>query len=119
MKAFARVTEKYMNDNDLLMKAIDSYELYTSSEKAVLKTLIKLSSSDDMAIISVLNLSNISNVSRPIVYKALNILEEHKVIERVNRYKGRLSCFTVKQNKLNEIIKHYNLRENILHEMKK
>lgn len=118
MAALARVIERFMDNKDLLMEAIDHYELYTPSERAVLKTLVKLCV-DDIAIITVLNLSEISHVSRPIVYNALKSMEEDRVIERTKRYKGRLSCFTVKQNKLNDIIKHHNLRKNILHEMKK
>jgi len=95
-----------MKDPQILFDAINNYDLYTNTEKVVLKTLINISI-DNVAIISVKKLTVLSNVSRPMVYKALATLERDVVVERTIYGTSKKSSFTIKQNKLYEIIKHY------------
>lgn len=95
-----------MKDIQLVLNAINNYDLYTNTEKIVLKTLIDISV-DNIAVISVKKLTLLSQVSRPMVYKALSTLEKDGVIERVIHGTSKKSSFTIKQNELYRIIKHY------------
>ena len=95
-----------MKDKELLMKAIDNYDLYTPHERKVLKTLL-LISIDDVAITSILKLSKLSKVSRPVVYKALAAFIKHELIEEIKDARNILNAFKLKRDKLEEIQKHY------------
>ena len=113
----------YSNNNsvynqDLLMEAIDNYDMYTLSEKIVLKTLIELAIKD-VVIISVLKLSQMTKVSRPIVYKALELFEENKLIKRIKKPKSKVSHFNINSIMFDDIIKNYVLQQNIINRIKK
>lgn len=95
-----------MKDKELLMKAIDSYDLYTPSERKVLITLL-LIAVDDVSITSILKLSKLSKVSRPVVYKALAAFIKHEVVEKIKDERNVLNVFKLKRNKLEEIQRHY------------
>ena len=95
-----------MKDKELLMKAIDSYDLYTPHERKVLKTLL-LISIDDVAITSILKLSKLSKVSRPVVYKATATFIKHELIENIKDERKVLNLFKLKRNKFEKIQKHY------------
>lgn len=106
-----------MKDKELLMRAIDNYDLYTPSVALILKTLIELSV-DDIAVVSILRLSKLTKVSRPIIYKAIQTFEESGIIERVRKPQHKTSCFYIKPNKLMYIIENYKRQENILNKAK-
>ncbi len=97
-----------MKDKELLLKAIDSYDLYTPAAKKVLKTLMDISI-NNIAIISVKKLTQLSTISRPIVYKALATLQKDNVIERMIQGTSKKSSFTIKYNRLSEIEQYYKL----------
>lgn len=99
-----------MKDKELLIKAIDSYDLYTPHERKVLKTLL-LISIEDVAITSILKLSKLSKVSRPVVYKALAAFKKHELIEEIKDARNILNAFKLKRNKLEEIQKHYEVQK--------
>lgn len=103
-----------MKDQELLLEAIDSYDLLTSSGKIVLKSLIKLAI-DDVIIINIKELSKLSKVSRPAVYSSLKILEDNGLIERQTNPGSRLSSFLLKPQRFNAIINYYTVRKNLLH----
>ena len=102
-----------IEDKELLLEAIDNYDVYTPSVATVLKILIELSV-DDVVIISVLKLSKLTKISRPVVYKALETFEETGIIERIKKPQHKTSCFYLKANKLKHIIEHYKRQKNIL-----
>jgi DNA-damage-inducible protein D len=104
-----KIKEETMKDKELLMKAIDNYDLYTPHERKVLKTLL-LISIDDVAITSILKLSKLSKVSRPVVYKALAAFIKHELIEEIKDARNILNAFKLKRNKLEEIQKHYEVQ---------
>ncbi|CAB4124149.1 MarR-type HTH domain containing protein [uncultured Caudovirales phage] len=103
-----------MKDKELLLKAIDDYDLLTQSGKIVLKSLIKLAI-DDVVIINIKELSKLSKVSRPAVYSSLKILEDSGFIERQTSPGSRLSSFLLKPQRFNTIINYYTVRKNFLH----
>lgn len=99
-----------MKDKELLMEAIDNYDLYTPHERKVLKTLL-LISIDDVAITSILKLSKLSRVSRPVVYKALAVFKKHELLEEIKDERNISNAFKLKKNKLEEIQRHYEIQK--------
>ena len=100
-----------MKDKEFLLESIDHYALLTPACKIVFKTLIKLAV-DEVVIINVKDLSNLSSISRPAIYSSLIVLEEQKLVERKNKPKGRLSTFILNPQKFQDIIKYYTVRKN-------
>ncbi len=107
MKALARVAERFMNDKNLLIEAIDHYEAYSPSYRKILKTLVELSI-DDIVNISVLQLSKLTLLSRETIYQAFNVMEQDNLIEVVKQAKGKISFIALKAITLNKIIQYYN-----------
>jgi len=105
MKALSYIA-RGMDNKEQLIEAIDNYDLYTPHERTVLKTLL-LISIDDVAIISILRLSKVSKVSRPVVYKALAAFIKHGLIEEIKDIRKVSNTFKIKRNKLQEIVDHY------------
>lgn len=104
-----------MNNNDnkaLLLEAIDNYDLLTPNERKILKTLVKIAV-DDIAVINIKRLSEISKVSRPIIYKAMSTYNQHGLLERAESTRSSLNSFVLKKNSLKNIIKHYVAQKNI------
>ena len=97
-----------MKDRQILLDAINNYDLYNNTEKSVLKTLIDISI-NNVAIVSVKKLTVLSKVSIPMVYKALATLEKDMVVKRVIHGTSKKSSFTINENKLYEITKHFKL----------
>lgn len=98
------------NDKELLFKAIDNYDVLTPSSRKVLKALIDLSI-DDTIIISIVKLSQISSISRPVVYHAIETLKTHQYIEQSKIARNSISYFQLKPNKFKEIIKYYETQQ--------
>jgi len=107
-----------MKDQELLLEAIDHYELLTPSRQLVFKNLIKLSGNKNVATISIKTLSEISKVGRPTVYDTIEILENHGVVQRqiIPGSGKRLSSFILNPAALANIINLYTLQKKIIHE---
>ena len=101
-----------MNDKELLLEAIDNYDLLTPKYRIILKALIELAI-DNVAIISVVKLSEITNVSRPVIYKALEVIKENQYIEQYKKSKNSLTSFIIKPIKLQDIVKYYKNQKNV------
>lgn len=107
MKALKLGTEDYMDSKEELLEAIEQYDILTKKHISVLKILIKISE-DDIANITIKKLAELSNSSKPVVYQAINNLEERKMLEKIKVNKGKFSQFVLKPLKLEEIIKYSN-----------
>jgi len=102
-----------MQDNDMILKAIDSYDVYNTASKAVLKTLVAMPPIENNIIkISINALAEISHLSRQGVYNALKYIERDKVVERFKKSGERVVYFKINENKLNEIYQYYNNLQN-------
>ena len=95
-----------------LIEAIDHYSLFTPKYRSVLKTLINLAVKN-VAIITIKELSELCNTSKPVVYRAFELLEEKEMIQIKKRERSRLSEFILKPKKLEEIIKFYQTHKNV------
>jgi len=102
-----------MKDNDMLLKAIDSYDVYNTASKSVLKTLVAMPPIENNIIkISINALAEISHLSRQGVYNALKYIERDKVVERFKKSGERVVYFKINENKINEICQYYNNLQN-------
>ena len=90
-----------MENKNLILKAIDSYDVYNMASKTVLKTLIASPSIDDSTIkISIKALAEMSHLSIQGVYNALRYIERDKVVERFKKSGERVVYFKIKKKKI-------------------
>ena len=102
-----------MQDNDMILKAIDSYDVYNTASKSVLKTLVAMPPIENNIIkLSINALAEISHLSRQGVYNALKYIERDKVVERFKKSGERVVYFKINENKINEICQYYNNLQN-------
>lgn len=99
-----------MENKELLLKAIDGYDIYKPQGRYILKALVAIAI-DDLAMTTVSRLCELSKVSRQGTYNTLRYLENDRVIERIKNSGTRLSSFRLNRNKLDNIIKYYNQQE--------
>ena len=98
-----------MENKNLILKAIDSYDVYNMASKTVLKTLIASPSIDDSTIkISIKALAEMSHLSIQGVYNALRYIERDKVVERFKKSGERVVFFKINKNKISNICQYYN-----------
>ena len=97
----------------MILKAIDSYDVYNTASKSVLKTLVAMPPIENNIIkISINALAEISHLSRQGVYNALKYIERDKVVERFKKSGERVVYFKINENKINEICQYYNNLQN-------
>ncbi len=102
-----------MKDKELLLEAIDHYALLSPTYRRVLKILVQITI-DNIAIISIKELTRLVGASRISVYHALDLLEKEKFIEKLNIKGSKIGNFAIKPKKLQEIINHYSIKKNII-----
>jgi CTP-dependent riboflavin kinase len=95
-----------MNNKELLLEAIDNYDVYRLPGKNILKALVAASKKDNTVHISIKSLSELSKVSRQGVYNTLRYLEADKIIERNKDHK--LTVFILNVTELEKIVDYYN-----------
>jgi len=100
-------------DKEFLLEAIDNYALLPHSGRVLLKTLITLSI-DELIVTNIKELSRLAGISRPAVYANLRRLEIQGMVERRNNDGSRISSFILKPMNFYPIIKHYEVRKDIL-----
>lgn len=97
-----------MKDKELLIKAIDHYDLVQPPTKAILKTLVAAANEDNTACLSISALAKLSKISRQGSYNIIYSLEEEGILTRAKKHRNRLSMFTLNQEKLDELVSYYN-----------
>lgn len=102
-----------MKDKELLIEAVDNYNILPSATKTVLKTLIKLAKGDNTVEDNILDLSTFSKVSRPSVYTSLKTLEIGGFIHRQHEKGSRFNAIILYPQRLNDIIDHYIIRKKL------
>lgn len=97
----------------LLLAAVEDYELYSISQRAVLKILINVAI-DNVASVNISYLTKAAKLSRASIYAIMKQLENDNFIERM-RIKGtRHDCFKVNKSKLDHIINIYHNKNSLL-----
>jgi hypothetical protein len=102
-----------MKDQELLLQAIDNYNLIPPTGQNVLKTLVRLAV-DDMAVTNAKELNKLCKIARPTIYQAFKLLEEKGFIECHITKGSRSSSFVLKPHRLEKIIEHYTAKKNLL-----
>ncbi len=109
MAKLAYKKEMYMDNKEQLIESIDNYDAYSNGCRKVLKLLVELSI-DDVAHISVAQLSKIALLSREMVYQALCIFQKDGFVELVKKTQGKtgvISNIILKPNRLNQLIQFH------------
>ncbi len=96
---------------DITLKAIENYELYTRSQRDILAALYKLSI-DCTSVIQVSSLSKLIGYSRFTVYKNIKKLQEDGALKLLEGARKSLNHFKLNENKLQLIIDRYNKKKN-------
>ena len=101
-----------MKDRELLLEAIDSYDIYTNAQRAILKVLVNVGI-DNIAAITPLNLHKTTKITKPVIYKALKQFEKDEIIQSLNTDAKKLGMFRISSTKLN-LIKEIYLKTKLL-----
>jgi DNA-binding transcriptional regulator GbsR (MarR family) len=97
-----------MEEKDMILKAIDAYDVYNTASKSVLKTLVASPYMEDNVVkISINALAELSKLSRQGVYNALKYIERDNIVERFKKSGERVVYFKVNKNKIAEISQYY------------
>jgi len=100
---------KPINDNELF-KAIDAYSLLTNTQKTILKAMIHISVNDEV-VATVTDLQNMTKFTRASISAAVSFFDKQGIIE-LSEIRGiKFTGCKLKQNKLQEIIAHYERKQ--------
>jgi hypothetical protein len=102
-----------MKNKELLMKAIDNYDIYVATQKITLKALIDLAI-DGIVTISPTALSKLIKIGRGVIYHNLRIFEEDSFIKSTGKSRNRTTLYKLNEVRLNEIVEIYNKKSKYL-----
>jgi hypothetical protein len=108
----------YMDNKEQLIEAIDNYAGYSSGCRKILKLLVELSI-NDVAYVSVVQLSDISSLSKEKIYQALDLFQKDGFVER---NKGKINTtrgITLKSDKLDQLLQFHNKKIELQKKYKK
>jgi len=92
-----------MNDKELLLEAIDNYDVYSPLQAKILKTFINISI-DDVVIANPRKLSEMINTTRATIYSSLSKLEKDGTIKILKEKGERVYKYKLNRVKLSEIL---------------
>ena len=95
-----------MDKKNMYIEAIQNCDLYTNKQRSILSTLVKVAI-DEVATISPRDLSEISGATKPVVYKAIRLFEEEKLIKSLYSTTKKRGIFKLLKPKLDEIEEIY------------
>jgi len=95
-----------MEYNNLVCNAIDDYNIFTKSQKKILKSLVELSV-DNKVVATIPELMKINGTTRATVATALDFFKQNSFIDVPDMTGIRFSYCTLNAAKLEEIIKHH------------
>jgi Fe2+ or Zn2+ uptake regulation protein len=105
------VYEKGM-ERDMILEAINNYDVYNTATKSVLKSLVTIySEQEKVSKISINALADLSKLSKQGVYNALKYIEKDNTVERFKKSGERVTYFKLNQTKLSEICEYHNKLE--------
>jgi predicted transcriptional regulator len=118
MTKLAYRVEMYMDKKEKLIEAIDNYAGYSSGCRTILKLLVELSI-DNIAYISVMQLSEISSLSKEKIYQALDLFQKDNFIEKnkgkINTTKG----ITLKSDRFDQLVQFHKKKIELQEKYKK
>lgn len=102
-----------MQSSNIVNQAIDDYNLLTKSQKKILKSLIQLSVNNEV-VITIEELSKINQTTRATVTAALELFSKKTIITIPDTTGVRFSSCVINQDKIEEIVQHYNNKSKLL-----
>jgi hypothetical protein len=96
-----------MKNKELLIRAVDNYDLYVETQRLTLKALIDIAI-NGIITISPTALSKLLKIGRGVVYYNLRLLEEDGFIKKIGKGRKRTTSYELNEIKLSEIIEIYN-----------
>lgn len=105
-------------EKNIVLTAINDYDLYTQRQKKILSTLVSVSV-DGVAHISVPSISKVTGLAQNSTYVILRTLEEEGCIVR-ERNKGQKSnAYKLNETKLNQLVRIHHQKQATMNEVKK
>jgi len=101
-----------MEDKEIVIKAVEGYSFYTKPQRKLLKLLMELEN-DYVIKLSILELSNISGISRASIYRIIEIFKKDGILQLPPQSNTRLNTITLVSKEL-EVIKTNYLKKILL-----
>jgi Fe2+ or Zn2+ uptake regulation protein len=95
-----------MEDKEIVIKAVEGYSFYTKPQRKLLKLLMELEN-DYVIKLSILELSNISGISRASIYRIIEIFEKDGILQLPPQSNTRLNTITLVPKELDVIKRNY------------
>lgn len=102
-----------MKNKELLIRAIDNYDIYVETQRLTLKVLIDIAI-NGIVTISPTALSKLLKIGRGVIYHNLRLLEEDGFIKKTGKSRKRTTLYELNEIKLNEIVEIYNKKSKYL-----
>lgn len=102
-----------MENKELLLTAINNYDLYLKSYKDVLSIMVSVAI-DNVAIIDVKSICEITSLSKPVIYKCIARLEKDYFIKKLNPPGEKASAFKLNMDKLQNVLDVYQKKQYLL-----
>ncbi len=99
--------EQYMNDKTELIEAIDNYTVFTLAQRTLLKTLVRINL-NNIVTASVAELCKLTGISKPVVYKSLELFIHQNLIEKMQGPNKGIGILKLNPTQLLEIQQIYN-----------
>ena len=103
-----------MKNNELLLKAINSFDKFSKSQKAILNIVIEFLDESDRANIAIESIVQISGLTKAIIYRSLAKLENCKYITREKKPKEHIGYIRINREELNTIVDFYTKKQKMI-----
>jgi Fe2+ or Zn2+ uptake regulation protein len=101
-----------LENKDLLLEAINSYEMYSNTQNALLKILVMLEI-NNVASVGIQYLMTQLKLSRAQVYNALRNLQNDDAITKIRLKNTKQDSYQLNQEKLDYIVQLYHNKKAI------
>lgn len=102
-----------MGNNMDINSAIENYNILTKSQKKILKSLLEIAVNNEV-IITIEEIAKINKATRATVTTALEVFKKNDIISVPNQTGIRFSSCIINQDKINQMIDHYNNKMKLL-----
>ena len=103
-----------MKNNELLLKAIDSFDKFTKSQKSILTIIIEFLDENDRANITIESISQISHFTKAIIYRSLTKLENSNYITREKEPQEQTGYIKINRKELNTVVEFYTKKQQMM-----
>jgi predicted transcriptional regulator len=102
-----------IDNKELLLAAINDYDHFTKSQKAIVSIILNFEK-EGMANISINSIIEMAGFSKTIVYKNLTKLEKNQIFKREKIANEKIGYIKLNNSKLDEILKVHLKKQQII-----